>query len=304
MPKFDRKRHALLALRILLTVIAWVVLITYAHRLEHTYVGGIKEVFESPLSQMGAQIILLSTIIYLITLSLPVLPRPKIRGLSLLVFWVSLLVLGHQLSHQGLHGLQDVLASASGDLGPIALVLSGIVYLLILALPFVPGVELGLLIMVFFGREGIVAAYLATIGGLCLAYSAASLLPSDLTSRWLARLGLSDVADDPGAAINAKVTGGLSGKIGAFLLKHRYLTLATCLNLPGNSALGGGGGIAFLSGLSSQFHWKHFILTIALATAPIPLLVIFGMVSLEPLLERHGVVHDMLMFFEGFLIHE
>ena len=109
----------------------------------------------------------------------------------------------------------------------------------------------------------------------------------------MTRLGLSDAAEDPGAAINgmvanAKVAGRLAGKFRSFLLNHRYLTLAACLNLPGNSALGGGGGIAFLCGLSGQFHWRRFILTVILATAPIPLLVLFGLVPVESLLERVG----------------
>lgn len=309
MPHVQLKGHALLALRILLTVIAWVALITYSHHLGHKYIGGIKEIFESPISQLGAQVVLLSALIYLITLSLPVLPNPRVRGLSILIFWMFLLVLGHQLSHQGLHELQDVLTSSGYEIGLLALAMSGIAYLLILSLPFVPGVELGLLIMVLFGRDGVIAAYLATIGGLCLAYAAAWSLPKEITSRWMSRLGLSDAAEDPGAAINgmvanAKVTGKLAGRFGSFLLNHRHLTLAACLNLPGNSVLGGGGGIAFLCGLSGQFHWRRFILTIVLATAPIPILVLFGLVSLEPLLERHGIVHDLLRFVEGFFIHD
>ena len=309
MPQVQFKGRVLLALRILLTVIVWAALIIYAHHLGHIYLGDIREILGSPVSQLGAQVVLLSTLVYLIMLSLPVLPNLRVRGLSILVFWAFLLVLGHQLSHQGFHELQSVLTSSGYEIGIFALAVSGVAYLLLLALPFVPGVELGLLIMVFFGRDGVIAAYLATIGGLCLAYAAAWLLPNQMTSRWVTRLGLSDAAEDPGAAINgmvanAKVTGRLAGKFGSFLLDHRYLTLAACLNLPGNSVLGGGGGIAFLCGLSGQFHWRRFILTVVLATAPIPLLVLFGLVPVEPMLERHGIVHDLLRNAEGLFIHD
>lgn len=302
------KGRALLALRVVLTIAAWVLLITYAHHLSHKYIGGIKEIFESPLSQMGAQIVVLSILVYLITLSLPFLPQPRFRGLCWLIFWALLLVLGHQLSHQGFHELQGALTSSGNGIGIVALVMSGLAYLLLLALPFVPGVELGLLIMLVFGQEGVIAAYLATIGGLSLAFTAARLLPNRMTSRLMSRLGLSNAAENPGAAINdmvasAKGADRLTGNIGIFLLDHRYLTLAACLNLPGNSVLGGGGGIAFLSGLSGQFHLPRFILTVVLATSPIPILVLFGMVPLEPLLERHGIVHDLLRFVEGFIIH-
>ncbi len=309
MAQVNLKGRALLALRIVLTVAAWVLLITYAHHLNHKYIGGIKEIFESPLSQMGAQVVILSILVYLITLSLPFLPQLRFRSLCLLVFWALLLVLGHQLSHQGFHELQGALTSSGYEIGIVALTMSGLAYLLLLALPFVPGVELGLLIMLIFGLEGVIAAYLATIGGLCLAFTGARLLPNQMTSRWMLRLGLSEAAENPGAAINgmvanAKGAGRLTGKIRTFLLDHRYLTLAMCLNLPGNSVLGGGGGIAFLSGLSGQFHWRRFILTVVLATAPIPILVLSGMVPLEPLLERHGIVHDLLRFVEGFIIHD
>ena len=309
MPRFQLKGRVLLALRVLLTVIAWVALITYAHHLTHKYIGGIREIFESPVSQLGAQVVLLSTLIYLIILSMPMLPNPRVRGLSILVLWAFLLVLGHQLSHQGFHELQDLLTSPGYEIGISALAMSGIAYVLLLAVPFVPGVELGLLMMVVFGRDGVIAAYLATVGGLCLAYAAAWLLPNRMTTRWMSRLGLSDAAEDPGATIhglmaNSKVTGKLAGKVRTFLGNHRYLTLATCLNLPGNSVLGGGGGIALLCGLSGQFHWRGFIPTIVLATAPIPLLVLFGVVSVEPRLESHGLVHDLLRFAAGFFTHD
>ena len=303
------KGRVLLALRTLLTVIAWAALLIYAHHLGHKYIGGIKEIFESPISQLAAQVVLLSILVYLVMLSLPVLPNLRVRGLSILVFWAFLLALGHQLSHQGFHELQDALTSSDYEIGILVLAIYGIAYLLLLALPFVPGIELALLIMVIFGRDGVMAAYLATIGGLCLAYAAARSLPNHMTSRWMRRLGLSDAAEDPGAAINGMVAnaggaGRWAGKFRSILLDHRYFTLAACLNLPGNSVLGGGGGIAFLCGLSGQFHWRRFILTVVLATAPIPLLVLSGLIPVEPLLERHGIVHDLLRFAEELFIHD
>jgi hypothetical protein len=71
------KGRMLLALRILLTVIAWAALITYAHHLGHKYIGEIREILGSAVSQLGAQVVLLGTLVYLIMLSLPVLPNPR-----------------------------------------------------------------------------------------------------------------------------------------------------------------------------------------------------------------------------------
>ncbi len=80
MPQVLFKRRVLLAVRIVLTVIAWAALIIYAHYLGHIYLGEIREILESSVSQLGAQVVLLSTLVYLIMLSLPVLPTLRFRG--------------------------------------------------------------------------------------------------------------------------------------------------------------------------------------------------------------------------------
>ena len=62
-----------------------------------------------------------------------------------------------------------------------------------------------------------------------------------------------------------------------FLLRHRYVALAVAINLPGNFLIGGGGGIALVAGLSRLFSFGGFLLTIAIAVAPVPLLIaLFG----------------------------
>ncbi|MDH3691134.1 MAG: hypothetical protein OEU36_16950 [Gammaproteobacteria bacterium] len=124
------------------------------------------------------------------------------------------------------------------------------------------------------------------------------------------KLGLSDPANNPNDAIDAMVVGrsatqGAAARLGNFLLSHRHLTLPVCLNLPGNSVLGGGGGIAALCGLSRQFHWWSYVLTLIAATAPIPLLVLSGQIDIEPMLERHGILHELLSrAAEGLFLHE
>jgi len=49
-----------------------------------------------------------------------------------------------------------------------------------------------------------------------------------------------------------------------------------------------GGGRALLSGMSRQFGWRSFLLTVAIATSPAPILVLAGLLSMEPLMEHHG----------------
>ena len=309
MTQARRRAKLILCLRVVLTVIAWVAFIVYAHHLSHAYLGEIKSALGSKTTQVIAQVVVLSALVYFIMLSLPFLPNLGVRGVSVLAMWSIILVSGHQLSHEGFHQLRDILASASGEIGIYGLSLGAFVYVLVLALPFVPGVEIGLLLMILFGREGVIVAYVATIVGLSVAYLVAQTVPYRITLKWMNKLGLSDATDNPKDAIDAIVGGrsatqGAAARLGNFLLSHRYLTLAVCLNLPGNSVLGGGGGIAALCGLSRQFHWWRYVLTLIVATAPLPLLVLVGQVEIEPMLEKHGILHDILSRAAGMFVHE
>ena len=52
--------------------------------------------------------------------------------------------------------------------------------------------------------------------------------------------------------------------------------------------LGGGGGIALMSGFARLYRWPWFILTVALASMPIPFLVFFGLIPVEDWLAALG----------------
>jgi len=303
------RANLILCLRIVLTVVAWVAFIAYAHHLSHVYIGGIKAALGSTPAQVIAQVVILSGLVYFIMLSLPFLPSLHFRGVCVLAMWSLILVLGHQLSHEGFHQLRENLAGASGGIGIYGLSLGALVYVLVLAIPFVPGVEFGLLLMLLFGREGVIVAYVATIVGLTLAYFVAQTVPSRITLRWMNKLGLSEAANNPKYAMDAILTGrganqGIAARLGIILLSHRHLALAVCLNLPGNSVLGGGGGIAALCGLTRQFNWWRYVSTLIVATAPLPLVVLIGLVEIEPMLERHGILHDLLSSAASIFLHE
>jgi hypothetical protein len=45
------------------------------------------------------------------------------------------------------------------------------------------------------------------------------------------------------------------------------------LNIPGNIVIGGGGGIAMIAGLTGLYSFPRYLLTIAIAVAPIPLAI-------------------------------
>jgi hypothetical protein len=179
-------------------------------------------------------------------------------------------------------------------MGMGALLASALMLALLLGLPFVPSVEMGLMMMAVFGREGAVGAWLATIAGLSLAHAAGRYMPANRLHRWLVRHGLLPADRTPGKSPMTYLLERLhlsvkkSHRIGAFLLRHRYLLFAALINMPGNSVLGGGGGIALICGFSRLYRWPLFLLTVALASLPIPLLVFFGLIRVDEWLAALG----------------
>lgn len=300
--------RVLLWVRVAATISAWTLVVVYGHRLAHGYQPHIVDVLRSPVLRIAATTVLLTGLVYLIVLSLPRVPSLGLRGIGMVLLWATLLVAGHSLSHMGFHEAQALLSAMREAFGPLALILLALAYAMTLAMPFIPGVELALLIMAVFGPVGALVAYTATIGGLGLAYVVGRLLPERVIAGLLARVGIPMPRAGVASAMQGMIAESRLGhtaprRLAALLLDHRHLTLAVCLNLPGNSALGGGGGLALLCGLSKQFGWRSFVLTVAIATSPVPILVLAGLLNLEPLMEHHGYLHDVLTVIERLFIH-
>jgi len=308
-PATRRKRRVLTYLRIGLTLAAWAAVVVYAHSFAHAYAAELTSILASPLSRVAAITVALTALVYFVALSLPAVPSLGPRSVAVVFVWIGALVLGHSLSHAGFHSAEAALAATREAMGLSGMLALAAAYAITLALPFVPGVKIGLLIMAFFGPIGAVIAYLATIGGLALAFAAGRWLPEHVSRGLLARLGVTVPPGSIGPAMREAVSGArvnrsLPRRVAAFLLDQRHVTLAACLNLPGNSALGGGGGIAFLCGISRQFRWRGFLATVALAIAPVPLLVLAGLLNIDPLLQHHGLVHDLLTRVEQVFVHQ
>jgi hypothetical protein len=175
--------------------------------------------------------------------------------------------------------------------GTGALFGGGILYVILLSLPFVPGVELGVLLMCVFGKEGIVFVYFATIAGLSLAFFIGRLLPKEWIQSRLQKHKFSQPCQDPTDEIDAMLD-HLSRnrkhsqkRFGSFLSKYRYLMIGIMLNVPGNYLIGGGGGISLACGISRRISWKWFLLTVVLAVSPVPLLAFLGIIQLETFLK-------------------
>ena len=109
----------------------------------------------------------------------------------------------------------------------------GILYVLLLSLPFVPGVELGVLLMCVFGKEGIVFVYFATVAGLSLAFLLGRLLPKDWAESRLQKLGFSRDRDNP--------DDGIEGMLDTLTRNSRFRQSLRLLidGSPGYSCVGG-----------------------------------------------------------------
>jgi hypothetical protein len=170
------------------------------------------------------------------------------------------------------------------------LVLTLLFYATLIAIPFVPGVEIGLFLLIAFGAPVAPYVYLATLSGLTASFLVGRYLPISSMCRLLGGVGLKSAC----AFMQRIETLGqrerlllvqewLPAWIGPGLVRYRYIAVAVGLNVPGNALVGGGGGIVLLAGLSRTFSPTVTILTIAAAVSPVALAVyIFGAGILTP----------------------
>lgn len=160
---------------------------------------------------------------------------------------------------------------------------SVLVYVLWMAIPFVPGIELGLALMVMLGPKGVVLVYFCTLLSLSLSFAIGRLIPLTVFSRFLGWLHLQKARNlmlqlqplNPGEKLDFLLSSAPS-KIIPYLLKHRYLMIAVTLNLPGNVLIGGGGGIGLIAGMSGLCPFPKYILFVSLAITPLPILFLAG----------------------------
>ena len=163
------------------------------------------------------------------------------------------------------------------DMIELFIITSVIAYVLAMAVPFVPGIEIGLALMLLLGLGGIALVYLCTQLALALSFLIGRLVPLHFIARifgWLqlerARRLVEELeATAPEQRIQT-LTARAPRRWMALLLRHRYLALAAVLNLPGNAVIGGAGGIGLIAGMSRACPFSHFVILMALSTLPVP----------------------------------
>lgn len=160
--------------------------------------------------------------------------------------------------------------------------LSALLYALLLAIPFVPGAEIGIAMMMMAGSKIAAIVYLSTVMGLSISFLVGRFLPLQILTNCLKWLGFArmqrmlDLVEPltPRQRLEFLISKA-PNRIVPFLLRNRHLALALALNIPGNSLIGGGGGIVLLAGISRLYSVPAFFVTILVAVAPIPLIVLF-----------------------------
>jgi hypothetical protein len=204
-----------------------------------------------------------------------------LRFAVLLLIYGSLLAAGHW----GSGWLSDLVGEALGG-GPrsheLHVMIGGILfYALLLAIPFVPGMEISLGLLALFGPRAAIAVYAATVAALTLSCLIGRLMPVSLTARLFGSLGLQRARElverlQPLSAQQRLelLLENAPRRIVPALLKHRYIAVIVALNMPGNAVIGGGGGIALLAGMSGLFTLPRFVAAVALAALPVPLFVL------------------------------
>lgn len=164
------------------------------------------------------------------------------------------------------------------------LMLGSVAYIGLLALPFVPGAEIGLAMLTMFGAAIAPLVYAATVLAMMLSYLLGRLLPGTTLVWILSLFRMRKAADLIGRAAAlppndrlALLMEGSPPKTVRLALRHRYVALALLVNTPGNAVIGGGGGIMMMAGMSGIFAPIQTFIAIAIAVSPVPIaIMVFG----------------------------
>lgn len=159
-----------------------------------------------------------------------------------------------------------------------------VLFVLTAAIPFVPGAEIGFALLFLFGGQAAFLVFVGMVGAMLLAYATARLVPTDWligAARWLRLKRLTTLLQnlrdtrpqDRIAELSSRTTRPLLKSA----LRNRYLCLIILMNTPGNSLIGGGGGISFFAGASGIYSFWPFLLSVIIAIAPVPL--VFALMS-------------------------
>lgn len=206
---------------------------------------------------------------------------PSLAGIALRVVVLLFIAIAGTWAAHGIRDALDLTIMPSVEMQVHRGIMLGMVaYVGLMAIPFVPGAEIGIALLTAFGAAIAPLVYAASVLAMMLAYTLGRLMPATLLARLLSLLRLRKGADLvtraaalPPADRLALLLEGAPPRTVGLVLRHRYMALALIVNVPGNSLIGGGGGIMMLAGLSGIFSPAQTFLAIAIAVSPVPLAI-------------------------------
>lgn len=175
----------------------------------------------------------------------------------------------------------NTLNSIAGAPGMVTLLIVALVcYALLIAIPFMPGIEVGIALLLLQGAAIAPFVYLATVCGLFVAFLVGRGVPLGTLHTIFRDLRMMracayirSIEDTPKDARLARLNERLPKPLAKLVVNYRYVMLGVLINIPGTFAIGGGGGILMLAGILRLFHWTGILLMLLLATLPVPFAV-------------------------------
>jgi hypothetical protein len=206
------------------------------------------------------------------------------RSLLRIAALIIVIAAAHFVSDWIVSALQFEIRPSTEDFVHRMTMLLAVAYALLIAIPFVPGVEIGLALIGMIGSAIVFLVYVSTIFGLCISYFVGRFVSLMWLATLLEGIRLQRASQllralepmDQDERLNYLIVRAPNRFI-PFFLRHRYVALAVLVNLPGNIVLGGGGGISMMAGASKLFSLPGFVLTIGIAVSPVPIAILmFG----------------------------
>jgi hypothetical protein len=204
--------------------------------------------------------------------------RSGYLGLTLKLVLVAAVIGGtHVVGQEVLAGLGAPLVPSTEPMLHRTAMVAIAVYVVLMMLPFVPGIEIGLALIALLGLDIVPLVYGATVVALTGAFLLGRLVPHATIVQILALLRLRRASELLTRLEPLETDQRLefllqraSSRVVPFLLRHRFLAIAIALNLPGNALVGGGGGICLIAGFSRLFPLPTFLAAVAVAVSPLP----------------------------------
>ena len=212
-------------------------------------------------------------------------PPDKVRpAWHRIIVWVSAFAIGiialHYVLSWAMNLVSDMNSISGGMTMAGILAVSLLVYAILIAIPFMPGIEVGIALLLLQGSTIAPFVYIATVVGLMTAYLIGRTVPMTWLHKFFCDFGLERVCAYLDKIENMPAHERLETQrahlpkwLGKLTTDYRYVSIGVLLNVPGTFAIGGGGGILMAAGFSRLFNSWFVFLTLLLATLPVPLIV-------------------------------